>query len=47
MSKNATANLERFVTTEESDDNCDCADLADGFPCFECYLDGAEFAEEI
>ena len=44
MSKTASSQLELGDTTDESDDNCDCDDLPDGFPCAECFITGdAEF----
>jgi hypothetical protein len=48
MATNATRTLETFATTEEvsdeqSDDDCDCAELdPDRLPCFECFRKGGD-----
>lgn len=39
--------MEREANTDEPDDDCACADLTAGFPCWECYRTGRrEFSED-
>jgi len=40
----AVDGTEDSQTPDDDDDNaCDCSDLPDSVPCFECYCSGAEF----
>lgn len=45
-SDDTTAEKDNSRATDDSQNgDCDCANLPDGCPCFQCYLNGAEFKD--